>query len=214
MRVKIIVLSLICCVGFTQHSYAIFGIGDITFDPANLAQSITNTAKNVIHTSSTAANMVGAYEESKKIYDQGRKYYDALVDVKDLISDSYKVAETIKMALEITEIYTRGYNEMLNNEHYTIEELSAIAYGYTRLMSESNEVVKELKDIVSVTSLSMSDKERMEMVDDAYNSVLKYRNLVNYFTKKNLAVGYLRSKKIEDAERMTALYGSSEDRYW
>ncbi|MFR9611498.1 MAG: DUF4141 domain-containing protein [Rikenellaceae bacterium] len=208
MKLKIIMA--LSCLLYVGNANAQF----VTFDPTNLGQSIINTTKNVVQTSTTASNMIGAYEESKKIYNQGKEFYDALVSVKDIISDSYKVVQTLDMVFEITEIYTRGYNEMLNNEHYTIEELSAIAYGYTRLMAESNEVVNELSSIVSVTSLSMSDKERMEMVDDAYNAVLKYRNLVNYFTNKNLAVGYLRGKKIEDAERMTALYGSSEERYW
>ncbi len=208
MKMKIIMaLSCLLYVGSANAQF-------VTFDPTNLGQSIINTTKNVVQTSTTASNMIGAYEESKKIYNQGKEFYDALVSVKDIISDSYKVVQTLDMVFEITEIYTRGYNEMLNNEHYTIEELSAIAYGYTRLMAESNEVVNELSSIVSVTSLSMSDKERMEMVDDAYNAVLKYRNLVNYFTNKNLAVGYLRGKKIEDAERMIALYGSSDEKYW
>ncbi len=214
MRIKILILSLLCCVGFTQRSYAIFGIGDVTFDPTNLAQSIANTSKNVAYTSTTAANMVKAYEESAKIYQQSKKVYDALIDVKNLISDSYKVYQSIEMLVEITEIYTSGYNQMLSNNLYAAEELSAIAYGYTRLLSESNESIKSLKEILSPASFSMSDKERMELVDEAYKEVRSYRNLVNYFTNKNLAVGYLRSKKIEEADRITALYGSDSEKYW
>ncbi len=214
MRIKILVLSLLCCVGFTQRSYAIFGVGDVTFDPTNLAQSIANTSKNVTYTASTAANMLKAYEESVKIYEQGKKVYDALITVKNIISDSYKVYQSVEMLIEITEIYTTGYNQMLSNNLYAAEELSAIAYGYTRLLAESNEVITELKDIVSVTSLSMSDKERMDMVDKAYREVRRYRNLVSYFTNKNLAVGYLRGKKMEESDRITALYGSSTEKYW
>ncbi|MFR9624336.1 MAG: DUF4141 domain-containing protein [Rikenellaceae bacterium] len=214
MRIKILILSLICCVGFTQRSYAVFGVGDVTFDPTNLAQSIANTSKNVTYSATTAANMFKAYEESVKIYEQGKKIYDALITVKNIISDSYKVYQSVVMLIEITEIYTSGYNIMLSNNLYAAEELSAIAYGYTRLLAESNEVITELKDIVSVTSLSMSDKERMDMVDKAYKEVRKYRNLVRYFTNKNLAVGYLRGKRIEEAGRITALYGSDYEKYW
>ncbi len=158
--------------------------------------------------------MINAYEESKKIYEQGKKVYDALIDVKNIIADSYKVYESVEMLVEITEIYTSGYNIMLSNSLYAAEELSAIAYGYTRLLAESNEVISELKEIVSVTTLSMSDKERMEMVDKAYREVRRYRNLVRYFTNQSLAVGYLRTKRIEEAARITALYGSDTDKYW
>ncbi|MFR9624297.1 MAG: DUF4141 domain-containing protein [Rikenellaceae bacterium] len=211
---KAIILAILCCIGFTQRSYAIFGVGDVTFDPTNLAQSIANTSKNVTYTASTAANMFKAYEESVKIYEQGKKVYDALSTVKNIISDSYKVYQSVAMLVEITEIYTSGYNLMLSNNLYAAEELSAIAYGYTRLLAESNEVISELKDIVSVTTLSMSDKERMDMVDKAYNEVRRYRNLVSYFTNKNLAVGYLRGMRMDESTRIVALYGSDYEKYW
>ncbi|MFI3306918.1 MAG: DUF4141 domain-containing protein, partial [Rikenellaceae bacterium] len=112
---KAIILAILCCIGFTQHTYAIFGVGDVTFDPTNLAQSIANTSKNVTYTASTAANMFKAYEESVKIYEQGKKVYDALSTVKNIISDSYKVYQSVAMLVEITEIYTSGYNLMLSN---------------------------------------------------------------------------------------------------
>ncbi|MFI3304006.1 MAG: DUF4141 domain-containing protein [Rikenellaceae bacterium] len=211
---KTIILAILCCVGFTQRSYAIFGVGDVTFDPTNLAQSIANTSKNVTYTASTATNMFKAYEESVKIYEQGKKVYDALITVKNIVSDSYKVYQSVAMLVEITEIYTSGYNLMLSNNLYAAEELSAIAYGYTRLLAESNEVISELKDIVSVTTLSMSDKERMDMVDKAYNEVRRYRNLVSYFTNKNLAVGYLRGMRMDESTRIVALYGSDYEKYW
>ncbi len=214
MNYKLFIVSLICCVGFAQRSYAVFGVGDITFDPTNLAQSIANTSKNVTYTATTAANMVKAYEESKKIYEHGKDVYDALNSVKNIISDSYKVYQSVEMLIEITEIYTTGYNQMLSRDLYAAEELSAIAYGYTRLLSESSEVVTELKNVVSASTFTMSDKERMDMIDRAYREIRKYRYLVGYFTNKNLAVGYLRYKRIEEIERVTALYGSDEDKYW
>ena len=43
---------------------------------ANLAQSIVNTTRNVIQTTTTAENMVKNFQETVKIYEQGKKYYD------------------------------------------------------------------------------------------------------------------------------------------
>ena len=60
----------------------------------------------------------------------------------------------------------------------------------------------------------MTDAERMERIDKAYNSVLNYRNLVSYYTRKNISVSYLRAKKISDTDRVIALYGTANDRYW
>ena len=43
--------------------------------------------------------------------------------------------------------------------------------------------------------MSLSDAERLAVIDRAYNSLMNYRNLVNYYTRKNISVSYLRAKK-------------------
>lgn len=183
-------------------------------DPSNIAQSIVNTSKNVVHTSTTAQNMVKNFHETVKIYEQGKKYYDALKSVNNLVKDAVKVKNTILLIGEISEIYVSNFQLMLRDENYTPEELSAIAFGYTKLLEESNNVLKEMKEVVNITTLSMSDKERMDVVDRCYNSVRRYRNLVMYYTNKNISVSYLRSRKKNDMDRVLALYGSRNERYW
>lgn len=43
----------------------------VVTDPGNLAQGIINAAKNIVHTSSTAGNMLNNFQETVKIYKQG-----------------------------------------------------------------------------------------------------------------------------------------------
>lgn len=186
----------------------------VVSDPGNLAQGIINASKNIVHTSKTATNMVNNFQETVKIYEQGKKYYDALKSVNNLVKDAVKVRNTILMVGEISEIYVTNFQLMLRDENYTPEELSAIAFGYTKLLEESNNALKEMKEVVNITTLSMSDKERMDVVDRCYNSVRRYRNLVMYYTNKNISVSYLRSRKKNDMDRVLALYGSRNERYW
>ena len=186
----------------------------VVSDPGNLAQGIINASKNIIHTSKTATNMVSNFQETVKIYEQGKKYYDALKSVNNLVKDAVKVRNTILMIGEISDIYVTNFQLMLRDENYTAEELSAIAFGYTKLLEESNDVLKEMKDVVNITTLSMTDKERMDVVDKCYNRVRRYRNLVMYYTNKNISVSYLRSRKKNDMDRVLALYGSRNERYW
>lgn len=186
----------------------------VTFDPTNLAQGIVNTTKQIVQTSTTASNMVSNFKETVKIYEQGKKYYDALKSVNNLVKDARKVQQTILMIGEISDIYVINFQKMMRDEHYTVEELGAIAFGYTKLLEESNGVLRELKDVVNITTLSLSDKERMDVVERCYNSVKRYRNLTGYYTNKNIAVSYLRAKKTGDTNRVLALYGSANDRYW
>lgn len=143
-----------------------------------------------------------------------KKYYDALKSVNNLVKDAVKVKNTILMIGEISDIYVTNFQLMLRDENYTPEELSAIAFGYTKLLEESNDVLKEMKDVVNITTLSMTDKERMDVVDRCYNRVRNYRNLVMYYTNKNISVSYLRARKKNDMDRVMALYGSRNERYW
>ena len=186
----------------------------VVSDPGNLAQGIINASQNIIHTSKTATNMVSNFQETVKIYEQGKKYYDALKSVNNLVKDAVKVKNTILMIGEISDIYVSNFQLMLRDENYTPEELSAIAFGYTKLLEESNDVLKEMKDVVNITTLSMTDKERMDVVDRCYNRVRNYRNLVMYYTNKNISVSYLRARKKNDMDRVLSLYGSGSERYW
>lgn len=79
---------------------------------------------------------------------------------------------------------------------------------------KSTEVIDELKEVVSITTLSMSDKERMDVIDRCYKTVLGYRNLVQYYTNKNICVSYLRAKRSGDGAAIVQLYDNIYNRYW
>lgn len=186
----------------------------VVSDPGNLAQGIINATKNIVQTSKTASNMVSNFQETVKIYEQGKKYYDALKSVSNLVKDARKVQQTILMVGDITDIYVNSFQKMMRDENFTVEELGAIAFGYTKLLEESNDVLTELKNVVNITTLSMTDKERMDVVERCYSKMRRYRNLVGYYTNKNISVSYLRAKKKNDLDRVLGLYGNANERYW
>ncbi len=186
----------------------------VVTDPVNLAGNIANTIKEIATASKTVQNTLNSFREVEKLYNQGKKYYDALRQVNDIVADARKVKETVLMVSDITGIYVNSFKKMLSDRNFTPNELNAIAFGYSRLLEESSEMVKELKSVVSQTSLSMTDKERMDIIDRVYRDVKNYRNLVSYYTNKNISVSYLRSLKAGDTQRVLDLYGPASDRYW
>ena len=145
----------------------------VVSDPGNLAQGIINAAKNIVHTSSTANNMLNNFQETVKIYKQGKEYYDGLRKVKNLVRDARKVQQTILMVGDITDIYVTSFERMLSDPYFTPEELSAIALGYTKLLEESAHLLNDLKTVVNENGLSMNDKERMDIIDRCYNDMLQ-----------------------------------------
>jgi len=186
----------------------------VVADPGNLAQGIINATKNIVHTSSTASNMLNNFKEVQKVYNQGREYYDALKAVNNLVKDARKVQKTILMVGDITDIYVNSFEKMLTDDNFTVEELAAIANGYTKLLNESDDVLQELKGVVNASTLSLSDKERMEVIDNAYSKMSEYRSLVKYYTNKNISVSLLRAKEKNSTQRVLDLYGTENERYW
>ena len=186
----------------------------VVTDPGNLAQSIINMSDNIVHTSSTATSTAQNFAETVKIYQQYKKYYDALKSVNNLVKDARKVSEIILMVGDVSEIYVTNFQKMLGDENFSPEELDAIAFGYTKLLEESNGVLQDLRQVINVSTLSMTDKDRMDVVDDCYASMRRYRNLVNYYTNRNIAVSFLRARKKNDLDRVLKLYGNDTSKYW
>ena len=186
----------------------------VVTDPANLASGILNSANEIIQTSSTVSNVVKNFKEVEKVYKQGKEYYDKLQAVNNLVKDARKVQQTVLLVGNVSEMYVQNFGKMMNDPNFSPQELAAIANGYSALLNESTELLKELKQIVSSSSLSLNDKERMDVIDKVYKEVKEYHSLVRYYTNKNISVSYLRAKKKNDAKRVLDLYGTSNQKYW
>ena len=203
--VKAIIVGMVCLTAGAANAQWVVS------DPGNLAQGIINTTKQIVETSATAQHTLDGFKETAKIFEQGRKYYDALKAVHDVVKGGVKVKKSIDLVVDISEIYVRNYQKMLGDPNYTPDELSTISFGYAKLLSESADILQDLKN---VTGMSLSDAERLAIIDQSYKRLLEYRNLVQYYTNKNISVSYLRAKKKKDTDRVMALYGDAEDRYW
>lgn len=186
----------------------------VVTDPANLASGILNSANEIIQTSSTVSNVVKNFNEVKKVYEQGKEYYDKLQTVNNLVKDARKVQQTVLLVGDVSEMYVNNFGKMINDPNFSPEELVAIANGYSKLLNESTELLKDLKQIISSSSLSLNDKERMDVIDKVYKEVKDYHNLVRYFTNKNISVSILRAKKQNNTKRVLDLYGTSNQKYW
>ncbi len=206
------ILLMMCAISFltAAHVKAQF----VVTDPGNLISGILNSANEIVQTSSTVSNVIKNFKEVEKLYKQGKEYYDKLKAVNNLVKDARKVQETVLMVGDISEMYVTNFGKMMDDQNFSSKELSAIAFGYSRLLSESSELLKDLKQIVSSTSLSLNDKERMDVIDKVHKEIKDYHNLVRYYTTKNISVSYLRAKKKNDAKRVLDLYGSVNEKYW
>ena len=209
MKQKIILLCL-CLVCMGRSTYAQW----VVSDPSNLAQGIVNSTNEMVHTSSTAQSMLQNFQQTVKIYEQNKKYYDALRKVNKLVRDARKVQRCMLLVGEISDIYVDGYRRMVGDENFTPAELAAIAAGYARIIEESAGELKELQDIVNPTDMSLTDKDRIDVVQRVYGVLRRPRDMARYYTRKNISISLLRAARKRDMEGVLSLYGTDEQRYW
>lgn len=207
---KIFLIITSVFVSLTAHVKAQF----VTIDPAHIATSIANTTSEIVQTSSTVANVIKNFNEVKKVYEQGKEYYDKLKAVHGLIKDAKKVRDAILIVGEIGDIYVTGYQKMLTDPNFRYEELTAISAVYTVMLRDGADMLTEMKEVVNVNGLSMTDHERMEVIDRVYGRLKNHRNLVSYFTNKNLNISYERALKEDETQRFLELYGTADEKYW
>ena len=200
-------LALVCMANPVKAQF-------VTVDPLNILTSILNTTSEIVQTSSTVSNVINNWKEVEKVYKQGKEYYDKLKAVNDLVKDAKKVRDCILMVGEIGDMYYENYQKMLSDPNFRYEELVTIANGYSMLLEESGDMLVELKEMVNVNGLSMTDHERMDIINKVYDRLRNHRNLVNYYTRKNISISYLRAMKTGETERVITLYGSADERYW
>ena len=186
----------------------------VVTDPANLASGILNSANEIVQTSSTVSNVVKNFKEVEKVYKQGKEYYDKLKAINNLVKDARKVQQTVLLVGDVSEMYVQNFGKMMNDPNFTAQELTAIGNGYSALLGESTELLKELKQIITSSSLSLNDKERMDIIDRVYKEVKEYHSLVRYYTNKNISVSFVRAKKQNNSKRVLELYGTANQKYW
>lgn len=132
----------------------------VVSDPSNLAQGIVNSTRQVVEASRNGSTLLQSFQQTVKIYEQSKKYYDALRSVHNLVKSARRVQQTMLLVGDISDIYISNFRSMFDDTNYSAEELTAMAAGYTKLLSASADLLNDLKQIITPSGLSMTDKER------------------------------------------------------
>lgn len=186
----------------------------VVSDPSNLAQGIVNSTQQIAEAAKNGQTMLQSFQETVKIYEQSKKYYDALKAVSNLVRNARKVQRCILLVGEISDIYMDGYRRMVADENFSPVELGAIAVGYTKIIEDAAGALRELQDIVNPTDLSLTDKDRIDVVERVYGVLRGHRDLARYYTRKQISISLLRSRERGNVDRILSLYGTDEQRYW
>lgn len=178
----------------------------VVSDPTNLAQSVINTARTVGQSEATRGAVLENVANTEKIFEQTRQYYEYLRTVNSYIKDVYEVKHTIEMAAEITSLYNTNIRDLASNPLYKTDEISAITFGYSKILEKCASALADLKSIVGTSRVSMTDKERLDVIERCHDKMLHYHKLLDYYTKKVQSVGMIRQETENSINTVISLY--------
>lgn len=206
MKIKVkIILTIMTAACLTARGQMVVS------DPAGLAQSIVNTSKTLGESAATRSAVLENVLETQRIYEQTRKYYDYLKSVNTIIKDAYEVKHTIQTAAEITGMYCDCFSRLASDPLYSAEEIAAISYGYAKILERCGYTLSDLKNFLSGSSMSMTDKERLDAIEQCHGKMEHLRHVMVYYTRKVEAVSMVRQRKQKDLDGVIRLYGVMTD---
>jgi len=136
-----------------------------------------------------------------------KSWYDGLLAISNTIKTYRRVQHIFERQTAIITIYSNYIGQFKADPNLTPAQVAGIVRGYTVLIQESGSYLDDLSAIVSPAKSKMTDAERMELIDVLDDKVTHQYDLVNYFTRRNMAISTQQSQASKDAATLKKLYG-------
>lgn len=179
----------------------------VVADPTAFSQRAIQQISNITEQIQQKYELVRQFQKTNEIYNQGKEWYEGLKRVNNTVAEYQKIYETLKLTGEIVDLYASNITRFRMDKNFSPREVGYITDGYGKLLQESSRLVDDLNLGAKSTGLSMTDKERLDMITATYEKVRQHKALVQYYTNKNISVSYLRAKKRNNTDGVMRLYG-------
>jgi len=136
-----------------------------------------------------------------------KDWYDGLLAISNTIKTYRRVQHIFERQTAIITIYSNYIGQFKADPNLSAEQVTGIVRGYTVLIQESGTYLDDLSAIVSPAKSKMTDAERMELIDVLDDKVTHQYDLVNYFTRRNMAISTQQGQASKDAATLKKLYG-------
>lgn len=136
-----------------------------------------------------------------------RDWYDGLLAISNTIKTYRRVQHIFERQTAIITIYSNYIGKFKADPNLSPAQVAGVIRGYTLLIQESGTYLDDLSAIVSPAKSKMTDAERMELIDVLDDKVTHQYDLVNYFTRRNMAISTQQGQASKDAATLKKLYG-------
>jgi hypothetical protein len=136
-----------------------------------------------------------------------KDWYDGLLAISNTIKTYRRVQHIFERQTAIITIYSNYIGKFKADPNLSPAQVAGVIRGYTLLIQESGTYLDDLSAIVSPAKSKMTDAERMELIDVLDDKVTHQYDLVNYFTRRNMAISTQQGQDSKDEATLKKLYG-------
>jgi hypothetical protein len=136
-----------------------------------------------------------------------KDWYDGLLAISNTIKTYRRVQHIFERQTAIITIYSNYIGKFKADPNLTPSQVQGMVRGYTVLIRESASYLDDLSAIVSPAKSKMTDAERMELIDVLDDKVTHQYDLVNYFTRRNMAISSEQGAEARESATLKKLYG-------
>jgi hypothetical protein len=142
-----------------------------------------------------------------KIRDLYDEYYKELATVKDIISGYDKIKSLIDMQARIVSEYQTAYALFRKDKHFSARELDFMFNVYSGILDQSLKNLDQALLVVNALATSMTDAQRMNIINSASNGMQKNYDDLRRFNNQNVQLSLQRGEEAGDIETVKSLYG-------
>lgn len=166
-------------------------------------QNAQKTLENTL--SKLKLDEISDWMEKQK--EQYRKYYEELATVKAIISSYKRIHDITKKQVRMVNEYHRTWKLIRQDKHFNGDEISYMAKVYSGILEQSLKNIDQITLVVKSFTTTMSDAERLELINRAADQADNNYNDFRRFNRENVLLSLQRAKTMHEVETIRKLYG-------
>lgn len=143
-------------------------------------------------------------QKQKDLYSQ---YYNELKEVKAMVTQYQRIRDITAKQAKLLSDYQRAWGLLRQDSHFTPEELSHMEQVYQGILEGSMSNMEHIFMIVESYATSMSDGERLELINKAADRIDRNYDDLRKFNRQNALLSLQRAKTEKEVAQVRRLYG-------
>ncbi len=178
---------------------AVQKVQNATVDLQNVQKGIENELSKL------KLNEIADWTQKQK--DLYQEYFNELQQVKTVIAYYKRISDIVSKQKQLVTEYKQAYSSVQQDKHFSAGEIKYIYSVYTGIVNESVKNLDQLLGILESFTVSMSDAERLKIINRSADGVEQQLSDLRRFNTQNSQLSLQRSKDQDEVEAVKKLYG-------